>query len=201
MTINDEDATLTGDGCRLLTIDAAADFLAIGRGAVYHLLDRGEMASIHIGRSRRIALARVAAFRHQVWARAHDCGALTTRERCVRYDGSTGGKRVATNNVNLRRADSAAHEESVASLVDEAESVPEVEPFGDRVAVGDFQHDRHGCLLGTSLNFSHECVARCRGAVRWRRRRGPTGARSCRRLGVLATPNLRGDSVYETSVR
>lgn len=56
MTINDEDAT-AGDGCRLLTIDAAADFLSISRGAVYHLLDRGEVTSIHIGRSRRIALA------------------------------------------------------------------------------------------------------------------------------------------------
>lgn len=57
MTMIDEDATISGDDCRLLTIDAAADFLAISRGAVYHLLDRGEMTSIHIGRSRRIALA------------------------------------------------------------------------------------------------------------------------------------------------
>ena len=62
MSINDEDATLASDGCRLLTIDAAADFLAISRGAVYHLLDRGEMASIHIGRSRRIALAELRRF-------------------------------------------------------------------------------------------------------------------------------------------
>lgn len=62
VTINDEDATLASDGCRLLTIDAAADFLAISRGAVYHLLDRGEVASIHIGRSRRIALAELRRF-------------------------------------------------------------------------------------------------------------------------------------------
>ncbi len=62
MTINDEDATLASDGCRLLTIDAAADFLAISRGAVYHLLDRGEVASIHNGRSRRIALAELRRF-------------------------------------------------------------------------------------------------------------------------------------------
>ncbi len=62
MTINDEDATLANDGCRLLTIEAAADFLAISRGAVYHLLDRGEVASIHIGRSRGIALAELRRF-------------------------------------------------------------------------------------------------------------------------------------------
>jgi excisionase family DNA binding protein len=62
VTINDGDATLASDGCRLLTIDAAADFLAISRGAVYHLLDRGEVTSIHIGRSRRIALAELRRF-------------------------------------------------------------------------------------------------------------------------------------------
>ena len=45
MTINDEDATL-----------------AISRGALYHLLDRGEVTSIHIGRSRRIALAELRRF-------------------------------------------------------------------------------------------------------------------------------------------
>ena len=53
MTITDVEATLASDGGRLLTIDAAADFLAISRGAVYNLLDRGETSSIHIGRSRR----------------------------------------------------------------------------------------------------------------------------------------------------
>jgi excisionase family DNA binding protein len=62
VTIIDDDATISGDGCRLLTIDAAADFLAISRGALYHLLDRGEMSSIHIGRSRRIALAELRRF-------------------------------------------------------------------------------------------------------------------------------------------
>jgi excisionase family DNA binding protein len=62
MTMTDDEATIASDGCRLLTIDAAADFLAISRGAVYHLLDRGEMSSIHIGRSRRIALAELRRF-------------------------------------------------------------------------------------------------------------------------------------------
>lgn len=62
MTMNDEDATFASDGCRLLTIDAAADFLAISRGALYHLLDRGEVTSAHIGHSRRIALAELRRF-------------------------------------------------------------------------------------------------------------------------------------------
>lgn len=62
MAITDEGTTLASDGCRLLTIEAAADFLAISRGAVYHLLDRGEMASIHIGRSRRITLGELRRF-------------------------------------------------------------------------------------------------------------------------------------------
>lgn len=62
MTMTADDATMASDGHRLLTIDAAADFLAISRGAVYHLLDRGEVSSIHIGRSRRIALAELRRF-------------------------------------------------------------------------------------------------------------------------------------------
>jgi excisionase family DNA binding protein len=56
VTFDVEEATLASDGCRLLTIDAAATFLAISRGAVYQLLARGDVTSIHIGRSRRIAL-------------------------------------------------------------------------------------------------------------------------------------------------
>ncbi len=49
--------------------------------------------------------------------------------------------------------------ESVGSLVDEAESVLVVQPLGDLIKVGDFQHDRHGRLVGASLHFEHECVA------------------------------------------
>ena len=65
MTTNSEDATVAGDGCRLLTIASAAEFLAISRGALYHLLDRGEVSSIHIGRSRRIVLAELRRFVEQ----------------------------------------------------------------------------------------------------------------------------------------
>jgi excisionase family DNA binding protein len=50
------------DGRRLLTVADAAGFLAISRGAVYHLLDRGELGSIYIGRCRRIPLAELRRF-------------------------------------------------------------------------------------------------------------------------------------------
>lgn len=73
MTLTDEEATLASDGCRLLTLDAAAEFLAISRGAVYHLLDRGELSSIHIGRSRRISLAELRRF-------VANCGHATPTE-------------------------------------------------------------------------------------------------------------------------
>ncbi len=80
MTMTADDAAIAGDGCRLLTIDAAADFLALSRGAVYHLLDRGQLSSIHIGRSRRIALAELRRFVGNC-GQAHDSGELTTTER------------------------------------------------------------------------------------------------------------------------
>lgn len=48
---------LEGDGHRLLTVIAAADYLAISRGSVYHMLDDGRLRSVRIGRARRIALA------------------------------------------------------------------------------------------------------------------------------------------------
>ncbi len=53
---------LEADGCRLLTVLDAANFLSISRGAVYHLLDRGILHSIHIGRARRIPLAELRRF-------------------------------------------------------------------------------------------------------------------------------------------
>ena len=44
----------------LLTIAEAASYLSISRGAVYNLLNSGALASIHIGRARRIATRRSA---------------------------------------------------------------------------------------------------------------------------------------------
>ncbi len=46
----------------LLTIVETAAFLSISRGAVYNLLNTGALASIHIGRARRIAMGEVRRF-------------------------------------------------------------------------------------------------------------------------------------------
>jgi excisionase family DNA binding protein len=55
-------ASIEVDGRRLLTVLDAASFLSISRGAVYHLLERGVLNSIHIGRARRIPLAELRRF-------------------------------------------------------------------------------------------------------------------------------------------
>jgi excisionase family DNA binding protein len=52
-----------GDGCcgpfaenrLLLTIEAAAELLSLGRTTVYELVATGELASVKIGRSRRVS--------------------------------------------------------------------------------------------------------------------------------------------------
>lgn len=41
---------------RLLTVDEAAAFLAVGRSRMYELLTAGAVHSVHIGRSRRVPL-------------------------------------------------------------------------------------------------------------------------------------------------
>ena len=41
----------------LLTVSQAADYLSLGRSLVYTLVMRGEIASIKIGRARRIPTA------------------------------------------------------------------------------------------------------------------------------------------------
>lgn len=46
----------------LLTIAEAASYLSISRGAVYNLLNSGALASIHIGRARRIAMCELRRF-------------------------------------------------------------------------------------------------------------------------------------------
>ena len=61
-TMTSELTGLDADGRRLLTVRGAADFLSISRGAIYNLLDDGELNSIHIGRSRRIPLAELRRF-------------------------------------------------------------------------------------------------------------------------------------------
>ena len=41
---------------RLVTLPDAARFLSVSRGSLYDLLTTGQLASIHIGRSRRIPM-------------------------------------------------------------------------------------------------------------------------------------------------
>jgi excisionase family DNA binding protein len=41
----------------LLTPEAAAELLSVGRTAIYDLMARGELSSVRIGRSRRIPIA------------------------------------------------------------------------------------------------------------------------------------------------
>jgi excisionase family DNA binding protein len=48
--------------CRLLTINDAAEYLAVSRGAIYALLDAGTLGSVHIGRARRVPLAELRRF-------------------------------------------------------------------------------------------------------------------------------------------
>ena len=46
----------------LVTVAEAAQFLAVSRGALYALLGSGQLASVHIGRARRIPMAELKRF-------------------------------------------------------------------------------------------------------------------------------------------
>ena len=50
------------DDLRLVTLPEAARFLSVSRGSLYDLLTKGELASVHIGRSRRIPMGEVRRF-------------------------------------------------------------------------------------------------------------------------------------------
>jgi excisionase family DNA binding protein len=47
------------DDLRLMTVDEAANFLAMSRGSVYNLMRSGALNSVQIGRARRIPFAEV----------------------------------------------------------------------------------------------------------------------------------------------
>ncbi len=47
------------DDLRLVTLPEAARFLSVSRGSLYDLLTTGQLASVHIGRSRRIPLGEI----------------------------------------------------------------------------------------------------------------------------------------------
>jgi excisionase family DNA binding protein len=46
----------------LLRVDEAADWLGLSKRKTYELVSRGELPSVHIGRSRRIALSALESF-------------------------------------------------------------------------------------------------------------------------------------------
>jgi len=47
------------DDLRLVTLPDAARFLAVSRGSLYEILGSGELASVHIGRARRIPMGEI----------------------------------------------------------------------------------------------------------------------------------------------
>jgi excisionase family DNA binding protein len=51
-----------GSGRLLLTITEAAERLAVGRSTVYELVNRGDIETVHVGRSARIPVAAVQRF-------------------------------------------------------------------------------------------------------------------------------------------
>ena len=63
------DLTVRADNRLLLTVEEAADRLGIGRSMMYELISGGHIASIRVGRLRRVPLESltdyVAALRHQ----------------------------------------------------------------------------------------------------------------------------------------
>ncbi len=63
------DLTVRADSRLLLTVEEAADRLCVGRSLMYELIGSGEIASIRVGRLRRVPLESltdyVAALRHR----------------------------------------------------------------------------------------------------------------------------------------
>jgi excisionase family DNA binding protein len=53
------DFTNRDDDLQLLTLPEAARFLSVSRGSLYDLLTTGLLASVHIGRSRRIPIGEI----------------------------------------------------------------------------------------------------------------------------------------------
>lgn len=74
------------DDLRLITIGNAARFLSVSRGTIYYLLRTGQLASVHIGRSRRIPTDELQRFvRSRVALQARrNTAANRTRSRSAR---------------------------------------------------------------------------------------------------------------------
>jgi excisionase family DNA binding protein len=80
-----DNAVPEGD-LQLVTISNAARFLSVSRGTLYYLLRTGQLASVHIGRSRRIPTEELRRF---VRSRV----ALEARRNTVNDRTSTSGAR------------------------------------------------------------------------------------------------------------
>lgn len=67
------DTASINDG--LMTIDEACEFARMSRSSIYSLLQRGHLASVKLGKSRRIPKAGLVAFlgRHVMNSTAADC--------------------------------------------------------------------------------------------------------------------------------
>ena len=62
------------DDIRLVTLPDAARFLAVSRGSLYDLLTAGQLASVHIGRSRRIPMGELRRYIRERLERGRPCG-------------------------------------------------------------------------------------------------------------------------------
>ncbi|MGD9794044.1 MAG: helix-turn-helix domain-containing protein [Acidimicrobiia bacterium] len=62
MHANEPSALVVEPDLRLVTLPDAAEYLAVSRGALYCLLGSGQLASVHIGRARRIPRAELQRF-------------------------------------------------------------------------------------------------------------------------------------------
>jgi excisionase family DNA binding protein len=51
-----QDVSDLDDDLRLVTLPEAARFLSVSRGSLYDLLTTGQLASVHIGRARRVPM-------------------------------------------------------------------------------------------------------------------------------------------------
>ena len=59
------------DDLRLVTLPEAARFLSVSRGSLYDLLTTGELASVHIGRSRRVPIGEIRRYIRERLQREH----------------------------------------------------------------------------------------------------------------------------------
>ena len=59
------------DDLRLVTLPDAARLVSVSRGSLYDLLTTGELASVHIGRSRRIPVGELRRYIRERLERSH----------------------------------------------------------------------------------------------------------------------------------